>query len=225
MPAQLTERQNQIYEFIRRSLQQRGLPPTVQEIGTAVKLKSPNSVHKHLRSLEKKGLIVRTPNVARGIRPVDLSPEAHAVDDEIPSVQRIHRSASSEQPHLVRRGRRFFQLDPTFFTGTDPDGCLVGVAGDDGMADEGIYKGDHLLIEEADGRPLPSGPGRLAAVFIGETLVVRVVEVESATHHRLVPAATGYSPRSYRAGSADYAIVGPVLAVLRLRKGAGYRGA
>ena len=224
MPAQLTERQNQIYEFICHSLQQRGMPPTVQEIGAAVRLKSPNSVHKHLRSLEKKGLIVRTPNVARGLRPVDLSPEAPHADDETPSVQRVHRSASSQQPHLARRGRRFFQLDASFFTGTDPDDCLVGVAGDDGMADEGIYKGDYLLIEESDGRPLPKGPGRLAAVLVDGTLLARTVETEGTTHHKLVPSATGYSARSYRAGTDDYAILGPILGVLRLRKGAGYRG-
>ena len=223
MPAQLTERQNQIYEFIRRSIQQNGMPPTVSEIRDAVKLKSLNSIHKHLQALEKKGKIVRTPNVARGIRPVEPVAETAALDDETPSVQRINKRASSEQPNLARRGRRFFQLDASFFTGTDPDECMIGIAGDDGMADEGIYKGDYLLIEEADGRGLPPGPGRLAAVLVGNTLVARTVEVESLTQHRLVPAAVGYSPKSYRVNSGDYFILGPILGVLRLRKGAGYR--
>ena len=222
MPAQLTERQNQIYEFIRRSIQQSGMPPTVSEIRDAVKLKSLNSIHKHLRALEAKGMIVRTPNVARGIRPVEPVADAPGLDDETPSVQRINKRASSEQPHLARRGNRFFQLDASFFTGTDPDECLIGIAGDDGMADEGIYKGDYLLIEEADGRALPTGPGRLAAVFVGDTLVARTVEVEDRTHHRLVPSALGYSAKSYRVGKGEYSIVGPIIGVLRLRKGAGY---
>src|SRR5262249_10556364 len=69
--SQLTERQREIYEFIRDKIETRGYGPTVREIGIAFEIKSPNGVMCHLKALEKKGLIVREGFSARAIQLVD----------------------------------------------------------------------------------------------------------------------------------------------------------
>lgn len=63
----MTPRQEQVLEFIR---QNSGYSPTVREIALALSIRSPNGVVCHLKALEKKGLIRRTPNSSRGIEVV-----------------------------------------------------------------------------------------------------------------------------------------------------------
>ena len=64
---QLTDRQKEVYEFVREKIQNRGYGPTVREIGEDFGISSPNGVMCHLRALEKKGLIKRSPNKSRAI--------------------------------------------------------------------------------------------------------------------------------------------------------------
>jgi repressor LexA len=72
--SQLTERQREIYDFIREKIETRGYGPTVREIGLGFDIKSPNGVMCHLKALEKKGLIVREGFSARAIQLVDYHP-------------------------------------------------------------------------------------------------------------------------------------------------------
>src|SRR6056297_3452450 len=65
--AQLTERQQDVYDMIRGLIVDRGYGPTVREIGEHFGIKSPNGVMCHLRALERKGLIRRSPNKSRAI--------------------------------------------------------------------------------------------------------------------------------------------------------------
>ncbi len=65
---QLTERQREIYEFLRDKIRNRGYGPTVREIGDQFHISSPNGVMCHLKALEKKGLISREPNMSRAIQ-------------------------------------------------------------------------------------------------------------------------------------------------------------
>src|SRR5687767_10764277 len=69
--SQLTERQREIYDFIRGKIEARGYGPTVREIGLGFGIKSPNGVMCHLKALEKKGLIKREEHSARAIQLVD----------------------------------------------------------------------------------------------------------------------------------------------------------
>ena len=62
-----TERQMEIYAFIRNKIHTRGFGPTVREIGSAFKIRSPNGVVCHLKALERKGLITRGKNMSRAI--------------------------------------------------------------------------------------------------------------------------------------------------------------
>src|SRR5476651_804464 len=66
--SQLTERQKEIYHFIRQKIESRGYGPTVREIGLQFEIKSPNGVMCHLKALEKKGMISRESHMSRAIQ-------------------------------------------------------------------------------------------------------------------------------------------------------------
>ena len=72
--SQLTERQREIYDFIKSKIDSRGYGPTVREIGLAFEIRSPNGVMCHLKALEKKGLILREGFSARAIQLVGHRP-------------------------------------------------------------------------------------------------------------------------------------------------------
>lgn len=80
---QLTDRQQAVYEFIRDLIQNRGYGPTVREIGENFEISSPNGVMCHLRALEKKGLIRRSPNKSRAI---ELTQESRSESPGLPFV-------------------------------------------------------------------------------------------------------------------------------------------
>jgi repressor LexA len=77
----LTDRQQRVYDFIRDKIVNRGYGPTVREIGTQFDISSPNGVMCHLKALEKKGLIHRSPNKSRAI---ELSREAQEEERGVP---------------------------------------------------------------------------------------------------------------------------------------------
>lgn len=67
----LTRRQRLVLDFVVSFLRERGYPPTLREIGAHLGIKSTNGVSDHLRALERKGYIVRSSMLSRGIRPID----------------------------------------------------------------------------------------------------------------------------------------------------------
>jgi repressor LexA len=77
--SQLTQRQKEIYEFIRQKIDARGYGPTVREIGLGFGIRSPNGVMCHLKALEKKGLIIRQSRSARAVQLVDHRPASQGL--------------------------------------------------------------------------------------------------------------------------------------------------
>lgn len=75
----LTQRQREVYEFIREKIRSRGYGPTVREIGANFDISSPNGVMCHLKALEKKGLITREPNMSRAIMLSTENPDGHGL--------------------------------------------------------------------------------------------------------------------------------------------------
>ena len=212
MPAQLTERQNQIYEFIRSHLKESGIPPTVDEIRDRLGLVSTSGVHKHLLALEKKGAIVRIPNVSRGLRLVGKKSSSGTVDRGVPALPIIPERAAAQPGYLRKSRGETLKVDMTLFPRADPAACVVGVVGDDGMAGEGILKEDYIVIEEAPDYHVRGD--ELIAAFVDETLVVLRVRYTS-NRIEFVPMAKHYKPKSFVMGSPVYFLIGPVLTVIR----------
>ena len=73
--AQLTKMQQKIYDYIVQAIQDQGYPPSVREIGEAVGLKSPSTVHFHLKHLEELGVIGKQAGKGRTLAPTEASRE------------------------------------------------------------------------------------------------------------------------------------------------------
>ena len=71
MPGKISTKQQEILDYIKENILQKGYPPSVREICEAVKLKSTSSVHSHLETLEKNGYIRRDPTKPRTIEILD----------------------------------------------------------------------------------------------------------------------------------------------------------
>src|ERR1051325_8184193 len=86
----LTHRQKLVLDFISRSIEKRGYPPTLREIGEHMGIRSTNGVNDHLKALEKKGYLEREDLKSRALRPISLEgagPTGNVV--EVPILGRV----------------------------------------------------------------------------------------------------------------------------------------
>ena len=135
---QLTERQREVYELIRDKIRSRGYGPTVREIGEAFDIASPNGVMCHLKALEKKGLIIREPNMSRAIQ---LTSEP-AEERGFPLAGRIAAGVLHE---AVEQNERF-DFD-ALFQQRNKNIFVLEVAGDS-MIDAQIADGDFVIVRK-----------------------------------------------------------------------------
>lgn len=222
MNNRLTERQNQVYEFLRDYVRKQGKPPTIKEVGQHLGIRSTNGVHKMLVALETKGYVRRTPHEARGLEILG-DDDPYAFEDEPPGVlmlkqkegagRRARVLTSANAAHPLPRSRRSLLVDPALLPDdADLDGCLGVVAGDDGMNGAGVRKGDLVVVEETDWRDLPNGA--LAAALFSDRLVIRQFEFANGRLHFRAADRT-YADESARADDPEFFVVGRALAVMR----------
>ena len=158
----LTSRQRQIWDFLVEYVDRHGYPPTVREIGTAVGLASPSTVHAHLANLERAGLLRRDPTKplaleligrerSAGSRP---TPETHllpvvgqiAAGEPLLAEQSIEGYLGVPEP-LARGGEEF----------------ILRVRGES-MIDAGILDGDYVVVR----RQPDARNGDIVAALVGE---------------------------------------------------------
>lgn len=141
---QLTKRQKAVYEFIRDKIHNRGYGPTVREIGERFEISSPNGVMCHLRALEKKGLIIREPNMSRAIQLASKDQ-----DRGLPLVGRVAAGVmheAVEQEETIDFGS-MFQKKNVF---------VLEVHGDS-MIEACITDGDYVVVK----RQRTANPGQM----------------------------------------------------------------
>jgi len=132
----LTARQLEILDFIRESILNNNMPPTVAEIAEAMGLSSTNGVRGHLQALERKGAIELIPNASRGIRLLQID----MFEQGLPLIGRV----AAGQPVLAEENiEDYRQVDPALFT-PNAD-YLLRVQGDS-MRNAGILDADLLAV-------------------------------------------------------------------------------
>jgi repressor LexA len=146
----LTERQQQIWNYLVEYVDRHGYPPTVREIGERVGLASPSTVHAHLANLERAGLLRRDPTKPRALEllgrerrqaPAEAGAEAPAVDAvSLPLVGEIAAGA----PLLADENVEEYLPLPKSTKGD----FLLRVKGDS-MIDAGILDGDLVIVQRA----------------------------------------------------------------------------
>jgi repressor LexA len=143
VPAPLTSRQREILEVIDHHMRTRGYPPSVREIGEAVGLTSPSTVHNHLASLQRLGLLRRDPTKPRAIE-VRWDPSSDAAIERRParSVPLVGDVAAGTDVLAQENVEELLPL-PADFVG-DGELFMVRVRGDS-MIDAGILDGDYVV--------------------------------------------------------------------------------
>jgi len=134
--ALLTDRQQEVYEFIRDKIRSRGYGPTVREIGGEFGIASPNGVMCHLRALERKGLVTREPNLSRAITLSTESPFQRG----LPLAGRIAAGVlheAVEQNERIDFGELF-----------DAEDLFVLEVHGDSMIEDQIADGDYVVIHK-----------------------------------------------------------------------------
>src|SRR4051812_9985233 len=134
--SRLTERQREIYEFIREKIETRGYGPTVREIGEGFGIKSPNGVMCHLNALVSKGLVERAKGKARAIQLMDYHRPAGAA--ELPLMGLV--AAGSPLEAVAQEERLNFG---ELFGG--PEHYALKVRGQS-MIEDHIDDGDYVVI-------------------------------------------------------------------------------
>jgi repressor LexA len=133
----LTERQKEIYEFIKDRILNRGYGPTVREIGKAFGIRSPNGVMCHLKALEKKGLINREEHMSRAIQ---LADQSHLKRSSL----RMAGQIAAGSPTLAVEDTERIDFAPLF---KDDDHFCLKVKGES-MIEEHIADGDFAVIRK-----------------------------------------------------------------------------
>jgi repressor LexA len=142
----LTQRQREIYDFIVRYSEEQGYPPTVREIGEAVGLASPSTVHAHLANLERAGMLRRDPTKPRALvlssreRPASSAP---AVEEarRLPVVGQI----AAGGPLLAEQNVDEYIAVPRPLSRGEEE-FILRVKGDS-MIEAGILDGDYVVVQ------------------------------------------------------------------------------
>lgn len=134
-----SDRQKEIFQFIKAFLLEKGYPPSVREIGEAVGLKSSSTVHGYLSRLEANGMIKRDPTKPRAIDILDERPWRQNVP--VPMLMCIHKGAALFSERNIRDVYSF----PQDMLGTHKKTYLLHMP-DDGLQEAGIAEGDVLFI-------------------------------------------------------------------------------
>jgi repressor LexA len=157
----LTGRQQEIWTFLTRYVDEHGYPPTVREIGEAVGLASPSTVHAHLANLERAGLIKRDPTKPRALElRRDPRPEPSRVDDvhRLPLVGEI----AAGGPLLAEQNVEDYLAVPEPLARGGEE-FLLRVKGDS-MVNAGILEGDLVVVR----REQTAQDGEIVVALAGE---------------------------------------------------------
>jgi repressor LexA len=200
---EITARQRRIIEFIRKTVRERGYPPTVREIGEAVGLASSSSVHAQLANLERRGLVKRDPTKPRAMELRGPGASRRGGVD-VPLLGRV----SAGTPVLADQNIEEYLTVPTGFAGAE-DHFALRVSGDS-MVGAGILDGDLVIVR----RQQAADEGDIVAVLVpgqaeDEATVKRLHRKDGRVI--LVPENPSMEPFEMTEGT----ILGKVVAVLR----------
>ncbi len=198
----LTKRQQEIVDFIKRYSERNGYPPTVRDIGAAVGLASSSTVHAHLANLEKLGLLRRDPTKPRAMELLDRAGAAvrEAVRPGLPLLGQV----AAGQPILAEENVEEYIETPAA-CGGDSGEYLLRVRGES-MKNVGILDGDLVVVRPQE----TARDGEIVVALVGEEATVKRFFREG-DHVRLQPENDEMEPIRVR----DVSVLGRVVGLMR----------
>lgn len=198
----LTKRQQEIYDFITRYVDRNGYPPTVRDIGDAVGLASPSTVHAHLANLEKLGLIRRDPSKPRALELASKAADGmrNFVKPGLPLVGQVAAGA----PIAAEENIEEYIETPDCAGGASGE-YLLRVRGES-MIDAGILDGDLVVVRQQN----TARDGEIIVAMLEEEATVKRFFKEG-DHVRLQPENMTMEPIIAR----DVQVLGRVVGLMR----------
>jgi repressor LexA len=197
----LTQRQQQVLDFIRESITQRGYPPTLREIGAHMGIRSTNGVNDHLRALERKGYLTREDMKSRALRPKQLGAVDNdnilpfaggAPDNDIVEIPILGRVAAGlpilADEHVIET---VSVSATTLRAGRDVFGLRVS---GDSMIEAGIFNGDYIFVRKQS----TANRGEIVVALINDEATVKYFYPEK-DYVRFQPANAQMAPILVRA--------------------------
>ena len=181
MTEPLTERQEKILSFIKKSIQEQGYPPTIREIGEHFGIRSTNGVNDHLKALERKGYLLRGELKSRALSVIDggrsgagrfprisrreLSPVAEGDAVEVPVVGKV----AAGQPILAQENiTDHVRIDSMLLGDGGRKVFALRVTGDS-MIGDGIFDGDYIFVR----KQLQASSGEIVVAMIEDEATVK----------------------------------------------------
>lgn len=198
----ISAKQQEILEYIKESILNKGYPPAVREICEAVHLSSTSSVHSHLETLEKNGYIRRDPTKPRTIEICDDS--FQMMRREMTSIPVIGRFAAGQPILATENIEGYFPLPVEYVPNADT--FILKVKGES-MINAGIFDGDIIFVEKTNN----VRNGDTVVALIDDSATVKTFYKE-AGHIRLQPENDSMEPIIVE----NCEIIGKVFGVFRL---------
>ena len=173
----ITKKQTEILEYIKSQILNKGYPPSVRDICTAVNLKSTSSVHAHLETLEKNGYIRRDPTKPRAIEIIDDN--FNLTRREVVNVPLIGQVAAGQPLLAVENITGYFPIPAEFIPKEEV--FMLNVKGES-MVNAGIYDGDQIIVKQQS----TASNGDLVVALVDDSATVKRFYKENG-HIRLQP--------------------------------------
>ena len=173
----ITQKQSEILEYIKSQILNKGYPPSVRDICSAVNLKSTSSVHSHLETLEKNGYIRRDPTKPRTIEIIDDN--FNLTRREMVNVPVLGQVAAGEPILAVDNITGYFPIPSEFMPNEET--FILTVKGDS-MINIGIYNGDQIVVEKCN----TAENGEIIVALLDDSATVKRFYKENG-HIRLQP--------------------------------------
>lgn len=204
----LTDRQRQVLEHIATSIRRSGIVPSVREIGHALGMRSPSTVHQHLTALERKGYIKRYGDRMRVLEVLDrrLLPG----NDDIVHIPLVGR-VSAGLPILAQENIEEMIPVPRKMVGWQDENCFLLTVRGDSMIHAGIFDGDIVIVRSQT----IANPGEIVVALLGDEATVKRLAYEGPRPY-LLPENPRYSPIH-----DEFEIIGKVVGLLRRYAGGG----
>lgn len=202
----LTDRQRQVLDFITAQTEKHGYPPTVREIGEALGLSSPSTVHAHLAALESKGLLERVKGKPRAVEVFGRSSRAEVAPGRFGNVVELPvvGAVAAGVPTLAAENIETTIPLPTEVV-RDDSTFVLRVKGES-MIEAGIFDGDYVVVRQQ----ATASNGEIVVAQIEDEATVKRFFRES-DRIRLQPENSSMEPIYSR----DVTILGKVVAVFR----------
>lgn len=209
MKQELTERQQEILDFILQFRDECGYPPTLREMGKRFGISSTFGVKRHLDALVKKGYLNIESNASRGIsvihdEPVKIVEERNDLYRRIPIVGRV----AAGSPILAMENiEGSIIIDPAFMKKSES--CFALKVKGDSMTNVGIFEGDLVIVLPANA----ALNGDIVVAMLDDEVTVKTFEQKN-DRMRLLPQNDNYQPIEINE-SKEFKIVGKVTGIVR----------